>query len=158
MLFPKLIIGWQEWVNLPALDIPAIRAKIDTGAKTSSIHAYNIKVFTKNKQKFVRFDLHPLQRNKKIMRTCEAPLLDMRSVKSSSGEREIRPVIKTTLSLGKESWDIELNLTNRDYMGFRMLLGREALSKKVLITSGAIYLHGKVSDAQIIKKYGLTSI
>ncbi len=153
MIFPKLIIGWQEWVVLPGLNIPGIRAKIDTGAKTSSLHAYHIEYFTKKRQDFVRFDVHPIRRNQIISKTCEMPIIDTRTVKSSSGEKEKRPVIKTILSIDGNQWEIELNLTNRDYMGSRMLLGREALDKHVLVNPGASYIHGKISDADAIKIY-----
>lgn len=153
MNFPSLIIGWQEWVELPDLDVPAIRAKIDTGARTSSIHAYKIKEFKKNNKDYVRFEVHPVQRNKLVKRVCELPIVDRRVVRSSGGECEERPVVRTNIVLGNETWEIELNLTNRDYMGFRMLLGRQALAKKVLINSGVTYLHGKMSEIQAKNKY-----
>lgn len=126
---PKVMIGWEEICSLPELGLPFIKAKIDTGAKTSAIHAYDIKTFTKDGQKFVRFKIHPLQRNSKIERVCEAPLADRRYVISSNGEREKRYVINTKITLGEKSFMAELTLTSRHKMAFRMLLGREALRK-----------------------------
>lgn len=143
---PQLIIGWKEWVSLPELGIPAIQAKVDTGAKTSSLHAYNIKRFIKKGRPFVRFELHPMRNNTRITRLREAAILGKRTVKSSSGKREKRPVIKTLLNLNGREWEIELNLTNRDYMGFRMLLGREALAKRAMIHPGVSYIHGNLSE------------
>lgn len=153
MEHPKLIIGWQEWVALPQLNIPAIRAKIDTGAKTSSLHAYHIEHFIREGKHFVRFDVNPLRRNNTLVRRCEAPIVDKRTVKSSGGEKELRPVILTMLNIDGKEWEIELNLTNRDYMGHRMLLGREALQKHVMIHPGTTYIHGKMTDQTAKKKY-----
>jgi ribosomal protein S6--L-glutamate ligase len=153
MEYPRLIIGWQEWVSLPELSIPAVCAKIDTGAKTSSIHAYQIECFTEKGKDFVRFEVHPIVRNSTIIRQCEMPLFDKRSVKSSNGETEERPVVKTLLHIDGNEWEIELNLTNRDYMGSRMLIGREALRKHTLVHSGVKYIHGKISDKAAKKKY-----
>lgn len=139
--------------GLPELEIPALQVKIDTGAKSSSIHAFNIKYFQKNSQDFVKFDLHPLKHSKEVIKTYECPLIDMRVIKSSSGDREERPFIKTPIKIGGYEWEIELNLTNRDYMGFRMLLGREAMAKNVMVRPGVSYIHGKLSDFEAKKKY-----
>lgn len=147
-----MIIGWQEWVSLPNLYLPIIKAKIDTGAKTSSLHADNIKHFTKDGIKYVRFEVHPIQGNKEIVRVCEAPLLDKRKVKSSSGHKEHRPIILTTLKLGVHEWPIQLNLTNRDYMGFRMLLGREAMGSAMIDPNGRL-LHGRYSNKSVLSCY-----
>lgn len=149
---PSMIVGWQEWVSLPELGLPAVKAKIDTGAKTSSLHAYHIEKFTQRGQPYVRFEVHPIQRNRVVTRLCEAPVIDKRTVKSSSGDKEKRPVIKTQLLLGDVQWEIELNLTNRDTMGFRMLLGREAL-KHMLVNPKHTCLHGKISPQDINLKY-----
>lgn len=148
----KIIIGWQEIAKLPQINIPAVKVKIDTGARTSSIHAENIEYFTKNKKQFVRFTVHPIQRNKEITIECEAPLLDTRNVKSSSGHKERRPVIETMIQIGKHSWKIQLNLTNRDYMGFRMLLGRNAMNG-IFVDPTNKMLQKKLSRRQIIAKY-----
>lgn len=153
MEYPKLIIGWQEWISLPELDVPAVRAKIDTGAKTSSIHAYKIECFKKGKKDFVRFEIHPIARNSTIKRCCEMPLFDQRKVKSSSGDTEERPIIKTLLHIDGNEWEIELNLTNRDYMGSRMLIGREAMRKHTLVHSGVKYIHGKMSGKDVKQQY-----
>lgn len=149
----KQIIGWQEWVQLPKLSIPAVKVKIDTGAKTSSLHAEEIEYFKKNNKDYVRFIVHPLQRDKKIRVACEAPLAEHRHVTSSSGTKENRPVIKTKICLGKFCWNIELNLTKRDYMGLRMLLGREAMRGHLLVDSEETFLHGKIKNAQIRELY-----
>ncbi|MCE2992037.1 MAG: RimK/LysX family protein [Candidatus Jidaibacter sp.] len=150
---PFLIVGWKEWVALPELDLPIIKAKIDTGAATSSLHAYNIKYVSIKGISYVRYNLHPLQRNKKVIRSCLSKLHDKRIVKSSSGETEKRPVIMVTLKIGIFEWEIELNLTNRDSMGMRMLIGREALSGKILVNSAHKFLHGKMSSKQIKEIY-----
>lgn len=150
---PNIIIGWQEWVSLPDLGVPVICAKTDTGAKTSSIHAYHIQIYNKQGIEWVRFELHPLQRNKRIKLQCSAPVHDVRKVKSSNGEVEERPVILTPLSIGGKEWVIELNLTNRDYMGCRMLIGREAMGNKVMINPSNMFLHGKISKKDAKKEY-----
>lgn len=130
---PKMVIGSDEWCAFTSIKIPAIKARVDSGAKTSSMHAVNIQKFSHNEEQWVRFEVHPLQKNKKITVHCEAPLIDQRVIKSSSGDKEQRPVIRVPLSLGGKSWEVEVTLTNRDSMGYRMLLGREAMSGRVLI-------------------------
>lgn len=129
----KLLIGSEEWCSLPSLQIPAIKARVDSGAKTSSLHALNIVTFKKNNEKWVRYDVYPIQENRKIFVQCESKLIDTRIVKSSTGTREKRFVISSLLTLGGQTWDIEVTLTNRDSMGFRMLLGREAMIDKTII-------------------------
>ena len=132
----KLIIGWREWVSLPDLGIDRIKAKIDTGARTSSLHAFDVTIFKKNNQDYVQFSVHPKQRNNKITVKCESPILEYRKVKSSTGHTEKRPVIITNISLMDMTWPIEITLTNRSDMGFRMLLGRESFRKKFLVDAG----------------------
>jgi ribosomal protein S6--L-glutamate ligase len=154
--YPEFIIGRQEWVVLPELSIPAICAKVDTGAKTSSLHAYDIEYITKEGKSCVRFTVHPIEHNNAIICSCTSPLIDKRNIKSSNGEIEERPVIKTQLCIGQSQWDIELNLTNRDYMGHRMLIGREALGKHTLVYPGAAYIHGKITDILLEEKYKRT--
>lgn len=129
----KLLIGWEEWCSLPELKLPAIKAKIDTGAKTSALHAFNIKTFSRDNMQLVSFCIYPLQRNKDVYITCEANVIDERMVMNSGGHKELRYVIKTPLILGNQSWDIEITLSNRDPLAFRMLLGREALNGHVII-------------------------
>ena len=128
----KIILGSEEWCSLPELGIPAIKARVDSGAKTSALHAVNIAPFIKDGENWVRFDINPIQKNEKTIIHCEAKLIDKRIVKSSSGYREQRFVIQTQLEIGNEIWAIEMTLTNRDSMGFRMLLGREAMSGRTL--------------------------
>lgn len=123
----KKLIGWEEWCALPNLGIPAIKAKIDTGAKTSSLYAFDIEPFTKDGHKHVSFQIHPIQRNKKIAITCSARLVDYRYITSSTGQKEKRYVIQTVIELNLKKCHIELTLAKRDTMAFRMLLGREAL-------------------------------
>jgi ribosomal protein S6--L-glutamate ligase len=150
---PFLIVGWKEWVAIPELELPAIKAKIDTGAATSSLHAYDIKYVSIKGVPYVRYNLHPLQKSKKITRSCLSRLYDKRSVKSSSGLSRKRPVIRVTLKIGNFEWEIEVNLTNRDSMGMRMLIGREALRGKILVNSGHKFLHGKISSNTLQKFY-----
>ncbi len=145
----KFIIGWEEWCSLPDLELPAIKAKVDTGAKTSALHAYDIRPFTENNTQYVRFKIHPLQKHNEIERECTAPLVDHRYVISSNGEREKRYVIKTALAFeGLGSIQAELTLTSRHKMAFRMLLGREALRKgKLIVDPAKSFLLGKVTQA-----------
>ncbi|MGP3372436.1 ATP-dependent zinc protease family protein, partial [Escherichia coli] len=114
----KMIIGSDEWCAFPSLNIPAIKARVDSGAKTSSIHAINIVRFSRDDEHWVRFEVHPLQKNRKVTVNCEAQLIDQRIIKSSSGDKESRPVIRVPLSLGEKTWEVEVTLTNRDSMGY----------------------------------------
>ena len=139
-----VVLGWREWLALPELGIPAIKAKIDTGAKTSTLHAFRQEIFRKKGRKFIRFWIHPLQRKKKIELVCEAPVLDRRMVRDSGGHAEERYVIMTPIILDDRQWPIELTLTRRDSMLFRMLLGRSALKEGgFIVDPGASYLMGK---------------
>lgn len=134
------IIGWREWVSLPELGVKNIKAKVDSGAKTSSLHAFDMKTYTRGKSEYVSFKVHPNQRNSKQEIECRAKIQEYRKVKSSNGATQLRPVIYTTINLMGENWEIEVTLTNRDEMGFRMLLGRQSLRKKFLIDSGKSFL------------------
>lgn len=136
----RQIIGWREWVGLPDLGVDAIKAKIDTGARTSAIHAWNITEHEALDGPWVSFELHPVQRNNKIIVPCRARIWDTREIKSSNGQIEHRVIIRTTLQLAENTWPIELSLTNRDAMGFRLLLGRAALRKHVRIDPGRSFL------------------
>ena len=143
MLQNKVILGSEEWCSFPDLNIPTIKARVDSGAKTSALHAINIAPFIKNDSNWVKFDINPIQNNNKTVIHCEAPLVDNRIAKSSSGYREQRYVIQTLLKIGDDTWNIEMTLTNRDSMGFRMLLGREAMSGRVLVDPEQKYLLGQ---------------
>lgn len=123
----KPSLGWREWIHLPELNDTKIKAKIDTGAKTSALHAENIEIFKRRRKNFVRFDLYPNQHDKKNATTIEAPLVEHRKIKSSVGTETERPVIQSTISIGEYQFQIELTLIDRNMMGFRMLLGRDAL-------------------------------
>lgn len=151
MLQTKIILGSEEWCSFPELGIPVIKARVDSGAKTSALHAINIAPFKKEGQNWVRFDINPIQNNVKTIINCEAPLVDKRVVKSSSGFREERYVIQTNLEIGNTNWIIEMTLTNRDSMGFRMLLGREAMSGRVLVDPEQQYLLGQPTS-EILKE------
>jgi hypothetical protein len=133
-------IGWREFVTLPQLKIDKIKAKIDTGARSSAIHAFNIQELSRNGKKIIRFQIHPLQRDSKTTITSEAELLEYRKIRNSGGIAQFRPVIKTNIEVGKYIWSIELSLTNRDVMGFRMLLGRQAVRNKFLVDPGGSFL------------------
>ncbi|MEJ1223086.1 30S ribosomal protein S6--L-glutamate ligase [Sediminicola sp. 1XM1-17] len=147
------IIGSEEWCTFKEMGIPAIKARVDSGAKTSSIQATNTKVFTKGVQEWVKFEVNPLQDNRSFNMLCEARLVDRRTVKSSSGIAEERLVIKTPVTLGSDTFDIELTLANRDTMEFRMLLGREALNDRYLVNPVESYCKGDITDEEITVKY-----
>lgn len=139
-----LQIGWREWVRLPDLGVNLIKAKVDTGARTSALHAEDVRFLVRAGRRMVRFTLHPKQRNRRTAVTATAPVVDERIVRSSNGEQELRPVIETTIDIGGHEWPIELTLTRRDVMGFRMLLGRQALRRQVIIDPGRSFLTRKV--------------
>ena len=136
----KKIVGWREWVRLPDLKVAKIKVKLDTGARTSALHAFRVTPFTKDGAAYVRFFVHPLQRKSKPEIKCVALVIDHRTVMDSGGRREERPVIRTTLRIGKSRYPIELTLTNRDEMGFRMLLGRQALRRRYLVDPGRAFV------------------
>lgn len=134
------IIGWREWIALPELGVTAIKAKIDTGARSSAIHAFHVETFSRNGKHRVRFQMHPFQRSASKTITAEAEILDEREVRNSGGHAEKRIAILTTVELQQQRWPIELTLTNRDVMGFRMLLGRAAVRGNFLVHPGRSYL------------------
>lgn len=136
------IIGWREWLGLPDLGIPAIKAKVDTGARTSALHAYYVTPFDKDGKSWVRFGLHPLQKDSLTCIECEAPIKDVRRVTDSGGHSEQRVVIETCLLINGISMTIEVTLTDRENMRFRMLLGRSALKQGFLVDSGKSFLLG----------------
>lgn len=128
---------------LPDFEEARIKAKIDTGARTSAVHAWDIMAFDKDGAKWVRFELHPLQKNNTKRIYCDAPVMDERLIRSSNGQITKRFLIRTRLKLGSRTWPIDLTLSRRDEMGFRMLLGRTALSGRTLIDPSASYLCGR---------------
>ncbi len=138
---PQLpVIGWREWVSLPELGIDKIKAKIDTGARSSAIHAFDIEPFFHEGRHLVRFKVHPYQRDILHSVVTVSPLLDERQVRNSGGHAELRLVILTPIEIGGHQWPIELTLTNRDVMGFRMLLGRQGLRHRFLVEPGRSFL------------------
>ncbi|MDV5168520.1 ATP-dependent zinc protease [Photobacterium rosenbergii] len=139
----KIIVGWREWVSLPQLGIERIKAKVDTGARTSCLHTFSIEEFRKNNQLWLRFWVHPIQSNDDIVIQCEAPVLDQRLVKDSGGHQTQRYVISTELVAGDLSFPIEMTLTPRDNMKFRMLLGRTSLYSRMVVDPAKSYLLGK---------------
>lgn len=149
----KEIIGCEEWLSLPDLNLPLIKARIDSGAKTSALHAFNIQTFRKNKDLWVSFDLYPLQDNRSTVLRCEAEVIDRREVKSSNGTIEKRYFIKSKAKLNQQEWDIELSLSNRDTMGFRMLLGREAMKGRFLVDPEQFDLCGKADSNELSNLY-----
>ncbi len=138
-----LTVGWREWVYLPDLHIDKIKAKVDTGARTSCLHAFQIDPYTDRGEEKVRFFIHPIQKRDDIVDECHAKVLDKRLVSDSGGHREMRYVIATRLVMGLLEWDIEVTLTNRDTMMFRMLLGRTAMENRILVDPASSYLLGK---------------
>jgi hypothetical protein len=141
---PLVTVGWREWLALPELGIPAIKAKLDTGARTSSLHTFAIEPFEAEGQPKVRFGIHPLQKRRDVELSCTANVFDRRVVTDSGGHRELRYVIRTPVSVGDRVWPIEITLTNRDTMTFRMLLGRSAVQEGLLIAPNRSYLTGRL--------------
>jgi hypothetical protein len=138
-----LTFGWREWVALPDLGIPAIKAKVDTGARTSALHAFNLRPFVENGKQRIEFSVHPKQRDAETVIVCQSDVLDQRVVSDSGGHREERFVILTMLFIGGRKWPIEMTLTARDNMKFRMLLGRTAIENRALVDASSSYLVGK---------------
>jgi hypothetical protein len=142
-LSDPIIIGWREWVGLPELGIKQIKAKVDTGARTSALHAFEIKPFSEGGVEHVEFRLHPMQRDLETIQICRAPVIDQRTVTDSGGHKEDRWVIATSVTIGPHTLPIEMTLTSRDEMLFRMLLGRTAIKNIALVNPARSYLVGK---------------
>lgn len=149
----RIIVGSEEWCGFPQLGVPAVKARVDSGAKTSALHALNIQPFTRNGARWVSFEVHPLQDDRSILLRCEALVHDRRAVKNSGGVSDKRYVIKTVLVMGDRKWEVEVTLTNRDSMGYRMLLGREAMSGKLLVDPSTGFCLGDRSAPEISKIY-----
>ncbi len=143
-----LTLGWREWVGLPELGLNQIKAKVDTGARTSALHAFRIEEFEEDGIQQVRFHLHPNQRDQDTVSICTAPIIDQRSVRDSGGHSEDRWVITTPVTIGGHRWPIEITLTSRDDMLFRMLLGRSAIKDRALVDSSRSYMIGKKRKTQ----------
>lgn len=139
----KYLLGWREWVTLPDLGVPRLKCKVDTGARTSSLHAFYLEDFQENGRRRVRFGLHPVQGSTDEVIDCIADVIDEREVCDSGGHREMRLVIVTPVTIGPWTWPVELSLTNRDTMLFRMLLGRSAMNGRFLVNPESSFLAGK---------------
>lgn len=146
------VIGWREWVALPDLGVERIKAKIDTGARTSAIHAFDIREIEIDGQPHVEFWLHPVQRKRRPQIKCVAPVFDQRHVRSSSGEEQYRYIIRTHLKIGRRRRLIELSLAKRDIMGFRMLVGRSAMPRGLLVDPNTSFLAGDGKSARKTRK------
>jgi len=137
------VIGWREWAALPDLGIDFIKVKVDTGARTSSLHAFDLVETVRDGIVIVEFMIHPEQRRAHPEIPAELPLTARRRVRDSGGRSELRPVVETEISLHGRRWPIELTLTRRDAMGFRMLLGRQAIRHRFVVDPGRSYCAGK---------------
>jgi hypothetical protein len=137
------IFGWREWVGLPALRLPLIKAKVDTGARTSTLHAFYVEPFRRGGEECVRFGVHPLRGRSDVEVHCEWPILDRRVVSDSGGHKEQRCVIRTPLEIGGRRWPIEVTLTNREDMLFRMLLGRSAIAGRGIVDPVRSFVGGR---------------
>ena len=144
----RLTVGWREWVALPTLGLPAIKAKVDTGARTSALHAHFVVPCQEGGRRRVRFGVHPVQRRTDLSVTCTADVADRRVVRDSGGHEEPRYVIVVPVRLGELEWPVEVTLTDRDTMGFRMLLGRSAMRGRLRVDPDASFLLGRVDAAE----------
>lgn len=149
----KLLVGRSEWCRLPDLGIPGIKAKVDTGAKTSAIHAFDIHAEVIDGKKHAHFKVHPVQGNTQITVSCCAPVVDERYIMSSNGHKEHRYIIITNIMLGENQYTIELSLSNRDPLTFRLLLGREALNKRMIVDPSVTCRQGKYKRSVIESMY-----
>ncbi len=143
MSSPKPVIGWREWVRLVDLGGALVKAKVDTGARTSALHAFDLEEIERNGIEVARFEIHPVQRRSTPSIHVEAPITERRDIRNSGGKIEIRPVVTTEIQVGEDTFAIEVTLTRRDEMGFRMLLGRHAVRRRFLVDPGRSFRMGK---------------
>ena len=143
VLIPATVVGWREWLRLPDLCATRIKVKVDTGARSSCLHAFNVDVVEENGQQIVYFDIHPIQNSTNKTVRVSSLLIEYRTIRSSSGHEELRPVIRTHASFGETTWPIEITLTNRDQMGFRMLLGRRAMAHRFIVDPAKSFVHSR---------------
>ena len=141
------IVGFEEWIGLPGIGLPALKAKFDTGAKTSALHATSLEPYREQGADHIRFKVQPVPRRPAIVVPCTAPLVGRRAVTSSNGEKESRYVIATTLAIGARQWTIELTLTDRSSMRYRMLIGRQAMQSGLLIDPSSSFRQPRLSHA-----------
>ncbi len=139
----KLVLGWREWLSFPDLGIDRIKAKVDTGARTSCLHAFFVEPFEKGRKDWVRFGIHPRQGDTDEAVYCEAPLKDRRTVRDSGGHEELRYVIEAEVLIGPHRHTVEVTLTDRDSMKFRVLLGRTAIREHYVVDSGRSYVQSR---------------
>lgn len=154
----KTLIGWKEWLALPELNIPAVKAKIDTGARTSALHTFQLDEFTDQGRRMIRFGVHPLQKRQDVELFCVAPILERRRIKDSGGHVETRYLIETNTRIGQLLIPIKITLTNRDGMLFRMLLGRKAVENQFIVDPARAYLHGRTNGRLIYNAPSLKKI
>lgn len=136
-------LGWREWLSIPELGISRIKAKIDTGARSSCLHTRELEIYEAEEGRRVRFSVHPLPKKPDLVATCDRPLIDCRLVRDSGGHEDERPFIRVPVVLGPHVWEVEFSLTSRDNMKFRMLLGRTAMKDRFLVNPSLSYLFGK---------------
>ena len=147
-----VVIGWREWIGFPGLGISQIKAKVDTGARTSCLHAFLVEPFERDGNLWVRCDIHPHQRDNTRVLSCMAPVMDRRLVRDSGGHEELRYVVETEVAIGERTHTVEVTLTDRDSMKFRVLLGRTAMEGRYIVDPGRSYLRGK--RKRIVKEPG----
>jgi hypothetical protein len=139
----RLVLGWREWASLPDLGIPALKVKVDTGAKTSTLHAFDVEPEESEGRLWVHFGVHPMRKRRDLVIRCRSQVVDQRNVSDSGGHRQMRFVIESLIKIGEQAWPIELTLTNRDTMLFPMLLGRSAMNERLLVDPDGSYTQGR---------------